>query len=69
MNQPGFRLHPLRGEYQGNWSVAVSGRWTSIWSNVTEGHVMEMGMDPVHPGEHTRESVEAIGRMSGREGA
>ena len=30
---------------------------------------MEMGMDPVQPGEHTRESVEAIGRMSGREGA
>ena len=25
MDQPGFRLHPLRGEYQGHWSVAVSG--------------------------------------------
>ena len=27
MDQPGFRLHPLRGEYQGHWSVAVSGNW------------------------------------------
>ena len=25
MDQPGFRLHPLRGEYQGHWSVVVSG--------------------------------------------
>ena len=25
MDQPGFRLHPLRGEYQDHWSVAVSG--------------------------------------------
>ena len=36
-------------------------RWTSIWSIITEGHVMEMGMDPVHPGECIRESVEAMG--------
>ena len=31
MDQPGFRLHPLRGEYQGHWSVAVSGNWRIVF--------------------------------------
>ena len=31
MDQPGFRLHPLRGEYQGHWSVTVSGNWRIVF--------------------------------------
>jgi proteic killer suppression protein len=27
MNAPGWRLHPLRGQLEGHWSVAVSGNW------------------------------------------
>ncbi len=27
MDIPGFRLHPLKGEAKGRWSVAVSGNW------------------------------------------
>ncbi len=27
MNIPGWRLHPLRGEFKGHWSVRVSGNW------------------------------------------
>lgn len=27
MNIPGFRLHPLKGELRGHWSVRVSGDW------------------------------------------
>jgi proteic killer suppression protein len=27
MNAPGHNLHPLRGDLQGHWSVAVSGNW------------------------------------------
>ena len=27
MNIPGYRLHPLRGELRGLWSVRVSGNW------------------------------------------
>ncbi len=27
MDLPGFRLHRLRGEFAGRWSVAVSGNW------------------------------------------
>ena len=27
MDIPGFRLHPLKGEMSGRWSIAVSGNW------------------------------------------
>ena len=27
MNVPGFRLHPLKGEAKGRWSVWVNGNW------------------------------------------
>lgn len=31
MDLPGFRLHPLKGELRGFWSVAVSGNWRIIF--------------------------------------
>jgi len=27
MDIPGFRLHPLKGQMSGRWSIAVSGSW------------------------------------------
>jgi proteic killer suppression protein len=27
MNVPGFKLHPLKGEMHGRWSIWVSGNW------------------------------------------
>ena len=27
MDSPGFRLHSLKGEMSGRWSIAVSGNW------------------------------------------
>ena len=27
MNIPGFRLHPLKGEERGRWSIWVNGNW------------------------------------------
>ena len=27
MNVPGWKLHPLKGEMAGHWSVSVSGNW------------------------------------------
>jgi proteic killer suppression protein len=27
MNAPGWNLHPLRGELEGQWAVSVSGNW------------------------------------------
>ncbi|MDE0255593.1 MAG: type II toxin-antitoxin system RelE/ParE family toxin [Rhodospirillaceae bacterium] len=28
---PGFRLHPLKGDRQGAWSVRVSGNWRVVF--------------------------------------
>jgi len=27
MDLPGFRLHPLKGDLQGRWSITVNGHW------------------------------------------
>ena len=31
MDLPGFRLHKLRGDLVGFWSVSVSGNWRVVW--------------------------------------
>ena len=31
MDLPGYRLHPLRGEKAGLWSVRVSGNWRIVF--------------------------------------
>ena len=31
MNLPGYRLHPLTGDRQGQWSVRVSGNWRIVF--------------------------------------
>ena len=31
MNLPGYRLHPLKGDRRGYWSVRVSGNWRVIF--------------------------------------
>ncbi len=28
---PGYRLHPLKGEFKGHWSVTISGNWRIIF--------------------------------------
>ena len=30
-NAPGFRLHPLKGDRAGQWSVRVSGNWRVVF--------------------------------------
>ena len=32
MNLPGFRLHALRGDRRGQWSVWVSGNWRLVFA-------------------------------------
>lgn len=27
LNQPGYRLHPLKGKLKGHWSMWVNGNW------------------------------------------
>jgi len=31
MDLPGFRLHPLKGDRAGEWSVTVSGNWRIVF--------------------------------------
>ena len=31
LDLPGYRLHPLRGERKGHWSVTISGNWRIIF--------------------------------------
>jgi proteic killer suppression protein len=31
MNLPGYKLHPLKGDLKGFWSVSVSGNWRVIF--------------------------------------
>lgn len=31
MDLPGFRLHPLKGDLVGYWSVSVSGNWRIVF--------------------------------------
>lgn len=31
LDLPGWRLHPLKGELQGHWSISVNGQWRVIF--------------------------------------
>ena len=31
VDEPGFRLHPLKGKRAGQWSVRVSGNWRIVF--------------------------------------
>jgi toxin HigB-1 len=32
MNNPGYRLHALKGERKGHWAVSVSGNWRLVFA-------------------------------------
>ncbi len=40
MNAPGWRLHPLKGELVGHWSVDVSGNWRLTFAFEGENAVL-----------------------------
>jgi proteic killer suppression protein len=40
MKAPGWRLHPLRGDLEGHWSVDVSGNWHLTFAFEGEDVVM-----------------------------
>ncbi len=31
MDLPGFRLHPLKGNFHGYWAVTVRANWRIVW--------------------------------------
>jgi proteic killer suppression protein len=41
MNLPGFRLHPLKGEFKGFWAVTVRANWRVIF-RFAEGDALDV---------------------------
>ena len=47
MDLPGYRLHPLKGDLAGFWSVTVTGNWRMIF-RFTDGHVSDVDLIDYH---------------------
>ncbi|MFZ5863214.1 MAG: type II toxin-antitoxin system RelE/ParE family toxin [Nitrospirota bacterium] len=47
MNLPGFRLHPLKGDLKGFWSVTVRANWRVIF-RFEEGHACDVDLIDYH---------------------
>ena len=47
MGLPGFDLHPLKGDREGQWSVKVSGNWRIVF-RVEGGNVHEVDLLDYH---------------------
>jgi proteic killer suppression protein len=47
MALPGYRLHPLKGDLQGFWSVTVSGNWRIIF-RFEEGDALDVDLIDYH---------------------
>jgi toxin HigB-1 len=47
MSQPGYALHPLRGDLAGFWSVRVSGNWRVIF-RFEDGHAVDVDLVDYH---------------------
>ena len=47
MNIPGYRLHPLKGDLKGFWSVTVSGNWRIVF-RFEDGQVVDVDLTDYH---------------------
>ena len=47
MRRPSYRLHQLRGNRQGTWSVRVSGNWRVTFRFV-EGRAVDIDLEDYH---------------------
>ncbi len=47
MNLPGYRLHELKGQRKGTWSVAVSGNWRLTFT-FREGDAYDLDLEDYH---------------------
>ena len=48
MDLPGARLHPLKGDYAGFWSVDVTGNWRLVWRFDEAGNVHDVDLVDTH---------------------
>ncbi len=47
MDLPGFRLHPLKGEMHGRWSISVNGNWR-VTFEFHDGHAFIIDYEDYH---------------------
>ena len=47
MDIPGFRLHPLKGDLHGFWSVTVRANWRVIF-RFEDGHALDVDLVDYH---------------------
>ena len=47
LNVPGYRLHALKGQLKGHWSVTVSGNWRIIF-RMERGDVLDVDLVDYH---------------------
>ena len=47
LDLPGYRLHPLKGDRKGYWSVTISGNWRIIF-RFEDGDAFEAGLAGYH---------------------
>lgn len=47
LNQPTFRLHPLKGNRKGSWAVTVRANWR-VTFRFTQGHACDVDLEDYH---------------------
>ncbi len=47
LNLPGYRLHPLKGDLKGYWSISISGNWRMTF-RVEEGDAYDVDLVDYH---------------------
>jgi proteic killer suppression protein len=47
LDLPGYRLHPLRGDRKGSWSISISGNWR-ITFRFEDGDVYDVDLVDYH---------------------
>lgn len=47
LNLPGYRLHPLKGDLKGSWSVTVRANWRIVF-RVVGGDVFDVELTDYH---------------------
>jgi len=47
LNLPGYRLHPLKGDRKGFWSISISANWRIIF-RLEEGNVYDVDLVDYH---------------------
>ena len=47
MNIPGYRLHPLKGDQKGRWSMTVNGNWR-VTFEFTDGNAYIVDYEDYH---------------------